>query len=94
MHMLRLLLAVCACLLAVPAAAAAQTPPAKTDVMLIFDTTGSMDESISEAQAQLSTVVQRLSAWCPTSASRSGRCATTRSPTATSATNPGSWSSR
>jgi pimeloyl-ACP methyl ester carboxylesterase len=65
MHMLRLLLAVCACLLAVPAAAAAQTPPAKTDVMLIFDTTGSMDESISEAQAQLSTVVQRLSASLP-----------------------------
>jgi pimeloyl-ACP methyl ester carboxylesterase len=63
--MLRFLLAVCACLLAVPAAAAAQAPPAKTDVMLIFDTTGSMDESISEAQEQLASVVQRLNAALP-----------------------------
>ena len=92
--MLRLLLAVCACLLAVPAAAAAQTPPAKTDVMLIFDTTGSMDESISEAQAQLSTVVQRLSASLTEVRFALGQVRDYRSPTATSATNTGSWYSR
>lgn len=55
--------AVAAMLLAVPAAATAA--PAKTDVVLVFDTTGSMDEAIDDAQEQVRGVMTRLAERLP-----------------------------
>jgi hypothetical protein len=60
------LLAVGLCLAPTPAAAAADAE--KTDVMFVFDTSGSMDGVLGEAQEEIADVIEHISATVPNTA--------------------------